>query len=1354
MATPPLPKGAVVVSDDLMPPLPKGATVVEEAVEPVPEEKPEPGFIERFKETFQPSKAILEESLLPMLAPPGGYTPAADVRTVFGGKGAPPAAQQIVGSYLEQQRADQERRRAEAEGQPKAPLPGVVDTLKALGSYAVNDPGGFSGQMASALLADPALLMLPEFIPERVMAAIARSTKVGAAAVKTADAASQAAAVAAGESAARQLRETGTIDMEKLRNDARNAAVIGGGIRVASTAVAPGAALMPGSTEATQKLVREAADKGYAVPMEHLSTFGAAIDKYFRRPKTEQNSKIFINEVTAPTGTPVKELSPDTMSTIDRNLSNEVNSVLGNVQVTIPPSFVPMLREFLKYKKGSVQTTLDSIENGIPISGKDWHQIRSLLGQQRSAAYGSNAQLANDLGDILNGWDSVVRPQLRPKTRADFNAWKAKYVAYMDLFDAVKANPTSYNNFLEGTLDPQDLANAIRMRRPKEAVQRRTQRPQTAAASRAAALNLTGAPAPKNLAGAFPLLDPALRSVLAVPAKLSQYYMYSPIGQRTMIGGPGGGITAGRVPRLAGETPALNLSFTDESLMAPPSEEDSGELPAVVPEEIADNQPYVPEDQPEGMADGGLLVRGNIDLSNRPVVKNPDGSVSTVLSRGFNINGQEVLLPLVVNGRVVSDAEAVQHYLDTGEHLGIFDSPEASTAYGKKLHEMEQKRVIKKAVGGAVDDGTDYTQYNERIFRALVAKYGSEEAAREAFRRLDGGELLRIMADYERRNVVKKDNGGLLLPPDRSSNFRAAGEQSDDTLSRFGSTFFSSLPSAAATSLKGSFDLASLVAKYFISPPAQKAQMLSKVPGLAEAVVETAKQEIPKIPARVAAATPEDYGRFAAQYAADTALDPMRLGRTSTIANVVKPKGGTVIPSQIDEYLRSATDRYLERGPLTQDIKNFWQTKARNYFMRNFGSEEDPIRDALFSGRIVKGDASNEMFRDYAIKAARQGDREALQDLMRKYDQATGIRGYSFFNELPEDWVARNNFAQELKQKEISKIPSISVSGRQIRPDEEFINMDINPVNKNEVNEPRKYYSEEVKKLINEDQPENIQRALQSGEPIYQIPVQHWQFEHLMPRQINSYLQTKTAEEIKNMTFDQAVAEASQHFKEEIIKNRVLNQIRNGKNVDRSIYDSNTTPVFNYDNGSSWVKFDNQKAMDVECAHIGHCGMVSGGNEQIDNGKVQIFSLRDSKGHPLTTVELTPIEIFNPNDPWVSQQSGWRVNQLSGEGRKTGNATPNATATQIINLLDSIPDIKQVKYSNAVGSEIPNDVVRWAQEKGVEIIGAPISDEALRELVARNPIQHLAKGGAVQKDCGCKDYTDEEKRLLKRYATG
>lgn len=125
---------------------------------------------------------------------------------------------------------------------------------------------------------------------------------------------------------------------------------------------------------------------------------------------------------------------------------------------------------------------------------------------------------------------------------------------------------------------------------------------------------------------------------------------------------------------------------------------------------------------------------GNIDLYNRPQYRNADGSISTVDSTSFNIQGKEVLLPSVwmKDGKAYRSSdgdEILQHFYDTGEFLGVFDTVDAANSYAEKLHDAQDYYYTtqrEKALDEAV--AHDQLQGMKRTLAILESQKKQEQA--------------------------------------------------------------------------------------------------------------------------------------------------------------------------------------------------------------------------------------------------------------------------------------------------------------------------------------------------------------------------------------------------------------------------------------------------------------------------------------------------------------------------------------------------------------------------------------------------------------------------------------------------
>ena len=128
------------------------------------------------------------------------------------------------------------------------------------------------------------------------------------------------------------------------------------------------------------------------------------------------------------------------------------------------------------------------------------------------------------------------------------------------------------------------------------------------------------------------------------------------------------------------------------NIVNPGSVEDAWNNPQSVFNQAQDNDRQTQAVQ-QGLLNQTLQnYTGNIDLGNRPVVQNPDGSVSTVRSMSFNEDGKEILIPTVSqNGTVMNPQQAIDEYHRTGRHLGIFNSIADANAMAQQIHNQQEQ---------------------------------------------------------------------------------------------------------------------------------------------------------------------------------------------------------------------------------------------------------------------------------------------------------------------------------------------------------------------------------------------------------------------------------------------------------------------------------------------------------------------------------------------------------------------------------------------------------------------------------------------------------------------------------------
>ena len=89
--------------------------------------------------------------------------------------------------------------------------------------------------------------------------------------------------------------------------------------------------------------------------------------------------------------------------------------------------------------------------------------------------------------------------------------------------------------------------------------------------------------------------------------------------------------------------------------------------------------------------ENGQIIKPTLDPSKPiAIVKNSDGTTSTVRTIGIEVDGKNYVIPTVSkDGRIMSNEEAVKHFKETGEHFGAYKTRKEADQAAEELHKSQ-----------------------------------------------------------------------------------------------------------------------------------------------------------------------------------------------------------------------------------------------------------------------------------------------------------------------------------------------------------------------------------------------------------------------------------------------------------------------------------------------------------------------------------------------------------------------------------------------------------------------------------------------------------------------------------------
>lgn len=349
---------------------------------------------------------------------------------------------------------------------------------------------------------------------------------------------------------------------------------------------------------------------------------------------------------------------------------------------------------------------------------------------------------------------------------------------------------------------------------------------------------------------------------------------------------------------------------------------------------------------------------GNIDLTDRPVYRNPDGTISTVDSFSANFDGKEVLLPQIgrdASGNPVrwTEDQAIDNYLKTGENLGSFDTVDAANNYANWLHNQQadyygDKDAPKTASAVSKPDTADVNKLYDELNRLrdergeIIVNYASNAPTMDQWKRQQ--ELDAQIADLE--GQLKK----LGVDPQKGNNLTDAAH----------SVFMQGI-SGAAQGVTSTLDFVNRLGHYALGWTPEEYDAADT---FTKRLNEQQKQNVAYWSGRKAEALGDDEGArnvaelgVIAVQALPAAISAMVSGGASfagETANLVSAANSAGITSWVGQTADSIRNVLISAINNPQFYSSFWSVLGNGYedAKANGASDANAVAYALTNGGI------------------------------------------------------------------------------------------------------------------------------------------------------------------------------------------------------------------------------------------------------------------------------------------------------------------------------------------------------------------------------------------------------------------